>query len=89
MLRRFAANQSAPGLHAAFRHAGDDGGDFFGVVLPNGNIIQEKEGFRAAADDVVDAHSHAVDTDGVMPVQQLGKAQFGAHAVGAGDENRF
>ena len=30
--------------------------------------------------------SHAVDADGVMFVQKLGEADFGAHAVGAGDQ---
>ena len=43
----------------------------------------------AAADDVVGAHGHAVDADGVMLVQQLGNADLGADAVGAGNQNRL
>ena len=41
------------------------------------------------ADDVVDAHGHAVDADGVVLVHQLGQAELGAHAVGAGDQHRL
>ncbi len=89
VLGGLAANQGAAGLDAALRHAGDDGGDFLRLVFADGDIVQEEQGPGAAADDVVDAHGHAVDADGVVLVQQLGQAQLGAHAVGAGDENRF
>jgi hypothetical protein len=63
--------------------------NFFGHVLADGDIIQEKQRLCAAADDVVDAHGHAVDAHGVMLVHQLRNAEFGSHAVGAGDQHRL
>ena len=61
----------------------------FRHVLSAGNIVQEEQGLRAAADDIVDAHGHTVDTDGVMPVHQLRDLQLGAYAVGAGYQHRL
>jgi hypothetical protein len=39
-------------------------------------------------DDVVDAHGHQVDADGVMAVHEDGDSDLGAHAVGGGDQDR-
>ena len=82
------ADQGAARLAAALGDAGDDVGDAAGVVFAAGDVVQEKEGGGAAADDIVDAHGHAVDADGVVLVHELGQAQLGAHAVGAGDQHR-
>ena len=84
-----AADEGAACLDAALRHAGDDVCYLLRDVLADGNVVQEENGLGAAADDVVDAHGHAVDAHGVVLVQQLGDAQLGAHAVGAGDQHRL
>ncbi|MPM25305.1 hypothetical protein SDC9_71796 [bioreactor metagenome] len=70
-------------------HAGDDGGHLLGAVFPHGQIVQEKQRLRAAADDIVDAHGHAVDAHGVVLVHQKGQLQLGAHTVGAGHQHRI
>ena len=87
MLGGLAAHQGALGLAAALGDAGDDLRDAHRVIFAAGDVVQEEEGGSAAADDVVDAHGHAVDADGVMLVHQQSQAQLGAHAVGAGDQD--
>ncbi|MPM94062.1 hypothetical protein SDC9_141205 [bioreactor metagenome] len=89
VLGGLAADEGAAGLDAALCHAGDDGRHLFRVVLADGDIVQKKEGLCAAADNIVDAHGHAVDTDGIVLVQQLGNAELSAHAVGSGDQHRL
>ena len=59
-----------------------------GHVLAAGDVVQEEQGLCAAADDVVDAHGHAVDAHGVVLVHQEGDLELGAHAVGAADQHR-
>ena len=66
VLGGLAADQGAAGLDAALRHAGDDGGDLLRLVFADGDVVQEKEGPGSAADDVVDAHGHTVDSDGIV-----------------------
>ena len=85
--RRLAADERAARLHAAFRDAAHDRRDLFGNVLPAGDIIEEEERFRAAADDVVHAHRHAVDAHRVVLVHEEGEFELGAHAVRARDED--
>ena len=89
MLSSLAADQLTSGLNATFRNARNDLGDLLGVILAAGDIVKEQKRLRAAADDVVDAHGNAVDTDGVMLVHHHGKFELGADAVRTGDENRM
>ena len=81
------ADEGGPGLDAPLGHAGDDLGDLLRHVLPAGDVVQEKQGLGPHADDVVDAHGHAVDAHGVVLVHEEGQLQLGAHPVGAGDQN--
>ena len=83
-----AADQRRAGLHTALAHALDDLLDPLRNILSAGNIIQEKQRFRSAADNVVHAHGHAVDTDGVMFVHQKGQLQLCPDAVCAGNQHR-
>ena len=87
--RSLPADQGASGLDAALRNAGDDLGYFFRIVFSHGDIVQEKQRLSPDADYVVDAHGHAVDTDGIMLIQQKGNFQLCPHAVGAGNQNRL
>ena len=84
MLRGLAAYKGTAGAHAALRHAGYDIRNLYGVILADGDIVQEKQGLCAAADDIVYTHGNAVDTDGIVLVQQLSDAYLGANAVGTG-----
>ena len=88
VLGRLAAHQRAVGLHAALGHALDDLGDLLRDVAAAGDVVQEHQRLCTGADDVVDAHGHAVDADGVVLVHDHGDLQLGAHAVGAGDQHR-
>ena len=81
------ADEGGPGLHAPLGHAGDDLGDLLRHVFPAGDVVQEEQGLGPHADDVVDAHGHAVDAHGVVLVHEEGQLQLGAHPVGAGDQN--
>ena len=82
-----AADEGSTGLDTALGHTAHDGGDLLGDVLTAGNVVQEEQGLCAHADDVVDAHSHGVDADGVVLVHEDGQLHLGAAAVGAGDQN--
>ena len=82
-----AAHQCTARLDAALGHALHDVGDALRHVFAAGNVIQKYQRFGAGADDVIDAHGHAVNAHSVMLVHILGDAQLGAHAVGAGNQN--
>ena len=77
----FTADESSTGLYTAFCYAGNNGCYFFREVFAYGNIVQEEQRFCAAANDVVDTHSHTVDTYCVMFVHQKRQFQFCANTV--------
>ena len=83
----FAAEQGAAGLHAAVGDALDDFGGGGGVEGVEGEVVEEEEGFAALDDEVVDVHGNEVDADGVVFFEGGGDFDFGADAVGAGDED--
>ena len=60
-----------------------------GPQLPRADVIQKEKRFRAENGDVVDAMIDEVLADGVVAVQGEGDFQLGAHAVGAGDQDRL
>ena len=84
-----AADEGRPRLDAAVAHALDDVRDPLRHVFAAGDIIEEKQGLGPAADDVVDAHGHAVHAHGVVLVHEKGQLQLGAHPVGARDQHRL
>ena len=87
-LRGLPADQGAPGLLAAVGDAFDNqGGDFRGQ-LPHGQVVQEKQGGGAVDDDVIGAHGHQVDADGIMAVHEDGDFNLGPHPIGGGDQHR-
>ncbi len=83
------ADQCRTGLHAAVGHTGHDLLKQGRVVLAAGDVVKEEQRLGTLGGDVVDAHGHAVDADGVVLVGQLGDHELSAHAVGAGDEDRL
>ena len=82
-----AAEEHALGAQAALVHAGDDVGDLLGDHAADHEVVEEEERHGAAGGDVVDAHRHEVDADGVEPADAAGDLDLGADAVGAGDED--
>ena len=85
----FTADQCRTGLHAAVGHAGYDLLEQSRIVLAAGDVVKEEQRFGTLSGDVVDAHGHAIDADGVVLICHLGDHELGAHAVGTGDENRL
>ncbi len=89
MLSRFAANESTASTDTALCNTAYNLGNFFRIVLAAGNIVQEKQGFCTAADNIIGAHSNAVNADGIVLVHQHSNFQFCANAIGAGNQNRL
>ena len=85
----FAAYQGTAGLLAASTDAGDHGRSGVDVQFASGIVVEEEEGLGALHDQVIDAHGHQIDAHGVVLLQVDGKAQLGAHPVGAGDQHRL
>ena len=88
VLGHLAADQRAAGLAAAMGHALDELLDVVGVELADRDVVEEEQGLGALADDVVDAHGHQVDADGVEAARGLGDQRLGADAVGGRHEHR-
>src|SRR3989304_822876 len=53
------------GRAPAGRDAADEGGDRVRVQPPDGDVVEERQGLGARADDVVGAHRDEVDPDRV------------------------
>ena len=89
MLGGFAADKRTARLNAALGDTLNNGGYLFGNVFADCDVVKEKQGLRAAADDVVYAHCDRVDTDRVVLVEQKSQLDFCADAVGAAYEDRL
>ena len=88
-LRRLAAEQRAPVLAAAARHAADD---LLGDIRRQASrreVVEEEERLGALHEDVVDAVVHEVGADGVVAARHERDLELGADAVGARDEHRL
>ena len=54
--------------------------------MPRGQIIQKEQRFGALDDEIVYAHGDQVDADRIVDAGAEGEFQFGADAIGRGDE---
>jgi len=57
------------------------------VELAAREVVEEEQRLGALHQDVVGAHRHEVDADGVVAVHRERELELGTHAVGAGDEH--
>ena len=89
MLGSFAADQRAARLLAARGDALDDGAGDLDVEALANEIVEEEQRLGALHQDVVDAHRHQVDADGVVLVQREGELELGADAIGARHQHRL
>ena len=89
MLGSLAADQRTACLHAALCNALNDRCDFFREVLAAGDVIEEEQRLCTAANDIIDAHCHAVNTDGIVLIHQHCNLEFGTDAVRAGNQHRL
>ena len=85
----FATDQTGTSLYAAVGNASHNLLEQCWIVLAAGDVIQEEQRFRTLSGNIVDAHGHAVDADGVVLVGHLGNDQLGADAVSAGNQYRL
>ena len=88
MLGQLAADDGAARGPAAGGDAGHHLADLVRVDLAEQLVVQEKEGPGAAAHQVVHAHGHQVDPDGVETAGCHGHRHLGADAIGARHQDR-
>src|SRR5208282_1837719 len=86
-LRRLAADQAHAGLRASASDALDDieCDPFF--ELAGADVIEKEQRTRRMADDVVDAHRDAIDSDSVVTPGLERDHELGPDAVGARDQH--
>ena len=84
-----SANQRRAGDLAAAGDAADHGGGGGDIEPSAGVIVEEEQGFGALHHQVVGAHRHQVDADGVVLPELDRQTQLGADAVGGGHQYRL
>ena len=57
--------------------------------MPAGEVVEEEERLGPLHQNVVDAHGHQVDADGVVHTQREGQLELGAHPVGPRHQHRL
>ena len=75
-------------MRAALGDAFDNGCGIFQHQLACGEIIQEKQRLGPLAHQIIHAHCHQIDADGLKISGIDGDAQLGAHTIGGGHQNR-
>ena len=88
VLGHLAADQGAAGLAAPVGHPGHDRFDDGRQQPADADVVEEEQRIGALHGDVVDAHGHQVDADGVEAPGGLGDLELGAHAVGGRHQHR-
>ena len=86
VLGGLAAEQGAAGAPAALRDALDDPRDALRNDPADREVVQEEQGLGARAHDVVGAHRHEVDPDGLEPAGHARDLELRADAVGRGGQ---
>ena len=59
-----------------------------GSTAARRDVVEEEQRLGPLAHQVVHAHGHQVDPDGVEPAEGLGHQRLGPHPVGAGHQDR-
>ena len=86
---RFSTYKGTSGLTASFRYTADDRLYLGGNVMSHCHVVQKDERFCSLRQDIVHAHRHGVNTDGVVFVHRKSDLQFGTHSVCSANQNRF
>ena len=87
MLSHLAAHERTARQLAAVGHALHDLCHVVGLDVTDGNVVEEEQRLSTRSEDVVHAHGDQVLAHGLMPVENLGEHELGAHAIGARDEH--
>ena len=88
VLGHLAAHEGAAGLAAALGHARHHRFDGGRHEPAHAHVVEEEERVGALDGDVVHAHGHQVDADGVEAAGRFGHLQLRAHAVGRRHQHR-
>ena len=89
VLGHLTAEQCGTDLAAPVGHPRDQLGHLGRVHRPRRDVVEQEEWLSALAHQIVDAHGHQVDANGVEPSDGLGHQRLGAHPVGAGHQHRL
>ena len=84
-----SAHEGASGLTASVSDSGHDGLHDLRTGLSLGHIVKEHKRFRTLGQNVVDAHRHGVDADGVVLVHRERQLELSADSVSSADQDRF
>ena len=87
VLGHLAAEEGAAGLPASLGHAGHELLHLVGVELARADVVEEEQRLGPHADEVVDAHGHQVDADGVEATGGPGHQRPWSHPVGGGHQH--
>ena len=55
---------------------------FFFVQVTHGDVIKEEERRSALHHDVIDAHGHEIQPDGIVFIEHEGNLELGTDAIG-------
>jgi hypothetical protein len=80
-LRRLTAGEGAARQFAALGNTCHHGGGDLEFEPSGGVVVKKKEGLGPGHQDVVGAHGHQVDPNGVVATQFQGQFQLGAYAI--------
>ena len=83
----FSAEQRTSGLHTACADSRNHRFQLRGRKFSAGEIIEEKQWFCPLHEDVIDAHRHKVNADGVVLSEFMRDLELGAHAVRTGHQH--
>ncbi len=86
VLGGLAPEERAPRPAASFRDPFDDRGDARGFDTADGEVIEEEQRLGSGTGDVVGAHRHEVDPDGVQPAAHARDLELRPHPVRRGGE---
>ena len=84
-----SAHEGASGLTASVSDSGHDGLYDLRTGLSLGHIVKEHKRFRSLGQNVVHAHRHGVDADGVVLVHRERQLELSADSVRPADQDRF
>ncbi len=89
MLRGLPADEGTAGEPAPLGDPADELGGIERVEPPDGDVVEEEERGRPAADDVVGAHRDEVAADRVVAADRRRDGRLRADPVGRRDEHRL
>ena len=86
---RFAANQRASGDATTISNSGDDARGDIRRKAAGCKIVQKKQRFGTLYDQVIDAHCHQINSDGIMSPGFNRQFQLGPNSIGCRNQQRI